>query len=106
MGFRQDFRDLEAPDIVHDLGELAQITPVGGGLAVEVLVRFEEGPAEQPPGGFGEVAVESAAPSIEFRSADYPTPSHGDTVSVDGRNFKIVGVDVDNVFTLCQLERV
>lgn len=102
MNFREHFRDQAAPAIRNDLGEPAQITPSFGGAAVPVQVKFDEPFATQPEviGG----GIESTAPIAEYRTDDYPTPAHGDMVEVDGRTFKVVGIEIDNEFTRLLLE--
>lgn len=98
MTFRQRFRDVVAPIIRDGTGDPAVFTPAGGGAGVPVTLRFDEG-------GFQQFDIESAQPGAEVLTSDLPPGDPtGGTLVVDGRNFKVVGVDPDNIYTRLTLE--
>lgn len=61
--------------------------------AVSITVIFDA------PGSVATLAdgteVESTAPKVLCRTQDVPNASHGDTVTVDGKTYKVTGISSD-----------
>lgn len=90
MSFQSDMTaDLAV--FLADFGVSATYTPAGGaGAAISVL--FDN---EYAPMNLGGVEVESLGPAAQCKTSDVSGAAHGDTLTIDGTRYSIIGVHPD-----------
>lgn len=102
MNFRSEFREAIAPEIRDAVGDTATIIPVSGGSSVSVTGKFDETGVVQP--NLTELGISSAQLTFEYLSTDYPEPSQGDRMEIDGRDFEVLDYEPDQIWTRLQLK--
>jgi len=84
--------DIDAFFATEVFGKMATYTR-SGYPAVSIPVIFEA-PGSIMPLADG-TEVETTAPKVLCRTEDLPSVSHGDTVTVDAKPYKVIGISPD-----------
>lgn len=84
--------DIDAFFSTDVFGQMATYTRTGY-PAISILVIFDA-PGSILPLADG-TEVETTAPKVLCRTDDVPSVSHGDTVTVDSKAYKVIGISPD-----------